>query len=108
MATDIQLGLEVKVAGFRALSDPIRLQILETLRHREICVCDLCDVLGVPQSKLSFHLRVLREADLIQGRQEGRWIYYSLHLPAFADLADYLTDYQNSQDPPTKKISSRC
>lgn len=82
-------------AGFHALSDPIRINVLELLRQRELCVCDLCDALGVSQSKLSFHLKTLKEANLVNSRQEGRWIYYSLNLPQFAVLEKYLTDYQH-------------
>lgn len=80
--------------GFRALADPIRLKILETLGDRELCVCDLCEKLEVNQSKLSFHLKTLKQAQLIQSRQEGRWVYYRLNLPQFALLEGYLTEYQ--------------
>ena len=61
-------------AGFRALSDPLRLQVLNLLRSQELCVCELCEKLEVSQSKLSFHLKNLKEANLIRARQEGRWI----------------------------------
>lgn len=82
------------IAGFRALADPLRLQILETLRESELCVCDLCDRLEVNQSKLSFHLKSLREAGLVRARQEGRWIYYSLNLTQLVALEQYLSDYR--------------
>jgi ArsR family transcriptional regulator, arsenate/arsenite/antimonite-responsive transcriptional repressor len=82
------------VAGFHALSDPLRLQVLDLLRNQELCVCDLCEVLNVTQSKLSFHLKTLKEAELVRSRQEGRWIYYSLNLPQFVVLEQYLADYR--------------
>ncbi len=81
-------------AGFHALSDPLRIQILELLREQELCVCDLCDRLLVPQSKLSFHLKNLKEAALVRSRQEGRWIYYRLNLVQFLALEQYLSDYR--------------
>ncbi|WP_341733824.1 metalloregulator ArsR/SmtB family transcription factor [Microcoleus sp. EPA2] len=81
-------------AGFHALSDPLRIQILELLRQQELCVCDLCDRLCVSQSKLSFHLKTLKEAALVRSRQEGRWIYYSLNLVQFLALEQYLSDYR--------------
>ena len=81
-------------AGFHALSEPLRLQILERLRSKELCVCDLCEALGVSQSKLSFHLRVLKEAQLLRARQEGRWMYYSLDLPQFVLLEQYLGEFR--------------
>jgi ArsR family transcriptional regulator, arsenate/arsenite/antimonite-responsive transcriptional repressor len=82
------------VTGFHALSDPLRVQVLDLLRTKELCVCDLCEALGVTQSKLSFHLKVLKEAKLVRSRQEGRWIYYSLNLPQFVVLEQYLAEYR--------------
>jgi ArsR family transcriptional regulator len=84
----------IGVAGFHALSDPLRLQVLDLLRSQELCVCDLCEALEVSQSKLSFHLKTLKEAQLVQSRQEGRWIYYSLNLPQFAVLEQYLAEFR--------------
>ncbi|NJL51497.1 MAG: winged helix-turn-helix transcriptional regulator [Hydrococcus sp. SU_1_0] len=81
-------------AGFRAMSDPLRLQVLSLLRSQELCVCELCEKLDVSQSKLSFHLKNLKEANLIRARQEGRWIYYSLNLAQFIILEQYLADYR--------------
>lgn len=82
------------VAAFKALSDPLRLQVIELLRQQELCVCDLCDSLGVAQSKLSFHLKTLKEAQLIRSRQQGRWIYYSLNLPQLVELEQYLAEFR--------------
>ena len=82
------------VAGFRALSDPLRVQILERLQQHELCVCDLCEALEVAQSKLSFHLKTLKESNLVRARQEGRWIYYSLNLAHFILLEQYLADFR--------------
>ena len=89
-------------AGFRALADPLRLQIIELLRSRnggkassqELCVCELCEQLDVSQSKLSFHLKNLKEAHLIVSRQQGRWMYYSLNLAQFTILERYLAEYR--------------
>lgn len=81
-------------AGFHALSEPLWLQILDLLRTKELCVCDLCEATGTSQSKLSFHLKVLKEAELVRSRQEGRWIYYSLNLPQFVVLEQYLAEYR--------------
>lgn len=80
--------------GFKALADPLRLQVVELLRFQEMCVCDLCDRLNVSQSKLSFHLKTLKSAGLVHARQEGRWIYYSLNLPQWAELEQYLAEFR--------------
>jgi ArsR family transcriptional regulator len=82
------------IAGFHALSEPLRIQVLQLLRKQEMCVCDLCDILAVSQSKLSFHLKTLKEAKLVYARQEGRWIYYSLNSAQFEVLEDYLAQYR--------------
>nr|WP_306467039.1 metalloregulator ArsR/SmtB family transcription factor [Thermoleptolyngbya sichuanensis] len=94
MAEAIALTPAQTIAGFHALSEPLRLQIIDALRTQELCVCDLCDVLDVSQSKLSFHLKALREAKLVIARQEGRWIYYSLNLSQFALLEQFLADFR--------------
>ncbi len=79
------------IAKFKALSDPLRLEVIELLRSQEMCVCDLRDRMDIAQSKLSFHLKTLREAGLISARQDGRWIYYSLKPAEFSELEDYLS-----------------
>ena len=81
------------MTGFHALSDPLRLEIVELLKTQELCVCDLCDRLDVSQSKLSFHLKNLKEAKLISPRQQGRWVYYRLNFPQFAILQQYLAEF---------------
>ncbi len=96
------------VLGFHALSDPLRIKVLELLRERELCVCELCEVLAVPQSKLSFHLKALKEAQLVRPRQEGRWVYYSLNLSQFVAIEQYLADYRRfSQIAPARLCQDR-
>lgn len=64
---------------FKALGDETRLRMLWLLlNHRELCVCDFMEVLGVTQSKASRHLRNLFHAGLVSDRREGLWVYYSL------------------------------
>jgi ArsR family transcriptional regulator, arsenate/arsenite/antimonite-responsive transcriptional repressor len=64
---------------FAAFANPIRLRILNLLQEqKEICVCDLCEVLGVAQPKVSRHLALLRDAGLAQVRRDGKWKFYSL------------------------------
>ena len=86
----------IMISGFHALSEPLRISVLQLLKNREICVCDLCDILDVSQSKLSFHLTTLKEANLVCARQEGRWIYYSLNQYQFELLQQYLADFSKS------------
>ena len=81
---------------FQALSDETRLGILERLRLGERCVCDLQDDLDAAQSRLSFHLRVLREAGLVTDRREGRWAYYTLVPETLAELQELLVGLAGS------------
>jgi ArsR family transcriptional regulator len=74
----------------RALAEPIRLRVEQALQDGECCVCDLTRDLDVAQSKLSFHLKVLKEAGLIRARQEGRWVYYRLQPRALESLSNWL------------------
>lgn len=80
------------LVAFHALSEPLRIATVELLRSRELCVGELCDALEVAQSKISFHLKVLRQADLVLGRQDGRWVYYRLNVPQFARIEQYLAE----------------
>ncbi|MGH7703385.1 MAG: ArsR/SmtB family transcription factor [Gemmatimonadales bacterium] len=73
-------------ALFHALSDETRLAIVERLRGGERCVCDLTDLLDAAQSRLSFHLKVLRDSGVVDCRREGRWAYYWLRPEAFTAL----------------------
>jgi ArsR family transcriptional regulator len=91
--------LDRAVTLFHALSDATRLSILEMLRGGERCVCDLQADLDAAQSRLSFHLRVLREAGLVSDRREGRWSYYSIVPDALAEVHDLAVDLQPSQGP---------
>jgi ArsR family transcriptional regulator len=64
---------------FRAFADPTRLRILNLLlEQKELCVCDLCQVLREAQPKVSRHLALLRDAGLVDVRREGRWKFYAL------------------------------
>jgi len=87
---------------FQALADPIRLAVVELLRGEEMCVCDLCDRLHLHQSKLSFHLKILKQAGLIRPRQAGRWIYYRLDPEAIAHLSAYLAQFQTQPYQPAR------
>lgn len=91
MATAIPTSareLDRAVMLFHALSDVTRLSILRLLRDGERCVCELQDELDAAQSRLSFHLRVLREAGLVSDRKEGRWTYYSIVPEALVEVHD--------------------
>ena len=93
--------LDRAVVLFHALSDQTRLSILEMLRDGERCVCELQDELEAAQSRLSFHLRVLKEAGLVTDRREGRWAYYSIVPSALAEVHDLSISLQPRLAPRT-------
>lgn len=70
--------LKRESALFRALADPLRLKILAMLAVQPLCVCVIKVVLGIADSKLSYHLSVLKKAGLIIGEAQGNWIIYRL------------------------------
>lgn len=83
-------------AVFHALSDPTRLEILSCLGGSERCVCDMTGALDAAQSRLSFHLKVLKEAGLITDRRSGRWVYYTIVPDVLAEAGAFLEKVQES------------
>ena|SRR5438046_2075974 len=79
--------------GFKALGDPVRLRLLSLIAARaggEVCVCDLTDAFGVTGPTISHHLKVLREAGLIDCERRGTWVYYWIIPGALAPLSQLL------------------
>jgi len=63
---------------YKALGDRNRLRIINMLKERAMCVCEITDILKLSQSTVSGHLRVLKEAEIVEDRKDGLWIEYSL------------------------------
>jgi ArsR family transcriptional regulator len=93
---------------FHALSDNTRLEIVGMLRDGERCVCELQDELRAAQSRLSFHLKVLKDAGLVTDRKEGRWVYYSLDSDALAEMADAVAGLKPSRRALAVRNASAC
>jgi ArsR family transcriptional regulator, arsenate/arsenite/antimonite-responsive transcriptional repressor len=62
----------------KALADENRLRMLLALKHGELCVCQITELMGLAMSTVSKHLSILYQAGLVNARKEGRWMYYSL------------------------------
>src|SRR3954466_8997162 len=75
---------------FHALSDEARLQIIEILLDGEHCVCDLMTHIDAAQSRLSYHLKVLKDAGLVTDRRGGRRCYYPPQRDAFLEAEELL------------------
>lgn len=87
---------------FYALSDKTRLRIVRILLdYPEVCVCQFQNIFKVSQPKISFHLRILRDAGIIRSQKKGRWTYYQLgDIPAcFIDLIKNI---------PSQTITQHC
>ena len=75
--------------GFAALSDPARLRLLSLIAAEdggEVCACELVEPLRRSQPTVSHHLKVLREAGLVEGEKRGTWVWYRVVPDALADL----------------------
>jgi ArsR family transcriptional regulator, arsenate/arsenite/antimonite-responsive transcriptional repressor len=107
MATRTHTDLVRAARLFHALSDRTRLSILQRLRLGERCVCDLTDALDAAQSRLSFHLKVLKDAGLVSDRREGRWMYYTLNPDALAEVGELL-ESMASEPSPAERRSGCC
>ena len=95
------------VRVFKAFCDENRLQILELLRTGEKCACKLLDDLQITQSTLSHHMKILCDADIVQGRKDGKWVYYSVN-PKGADRARELLEQQLSLEASSEENRSCC
>ena len=96
-ALDEQAATELS-RMFKALGDPVRLRLLSLIasqaartgRRGEVCVCDLLGAFDVQQSTISHHLRVLREAGLVDCERRGTWVYYWVVPAALERLSSLL------------------
>ncbi len=85
------------------LGEPLRWRIVELLTDQQLCVCHLVDELDAPQSLVSHHLRVLREAGLVESERFRYWTYYALVPGALTDLAADLQALAGSEPPSVRR-----
>jgi DNA-binding transcriptional ArsR family regulator len=93
----------------KALADPTRLRIVAVLLQSEVCVCELTAILGMEQSRISHQLRILRDANIVADRRDGRWIVYSIpegSRPALSLLVkNFLEEELAESDEITKDLA---
>lgn len=85
----------------KALGDQTRLHILALLKHEELCVCELVEVLKMSQPAVSQHMRKLKNVQLVKERRKGQWVFYSLDgstCPFFQEVMDALPNTQDEID----------
>jgi len=88
--------MENQVKIFKALAHPIRLKIITKLVQGELCVCKLNEDVDFSQSNLSQHLRILKEANILNARKDGMWIYYSIKNNKILELLNIAKSMNNS------------
>lgn len=77
---------------FKAFCDPNRLAVLELLQSGEKCACVLLEKLDVTQSGLSYHMKILCESGIVNGRQDGKWMHYSINEKGRIDILQLLSE----------------
>lgn len=80
----------------KAIADPMRIRILKMLEQKKMCVCELTAVLGIQQSSVSHHLRILKDAGLADDVRKGPWVDYELAGKAYNHFAPELLDLLSS------------
>jgi ArsR family transcriptional regulator, arsenate/arsenite/antimonite-responsive transcriptional repressor len=108
MANHTVADAALTVQRLKALSDDKRFRILEQLGEGERCVCDLTDALDAGQSLLSFHLKTLKDAGLVNDRRAGRWVHYSINVEALGELEAVLRALRKSAASATNGGAACC
>lgn len=96
------------VSALKALAEPLRWRIVELLAAEELCVCHLVEELQVPQPLVSHHLKVLREADLVESEKFRYWTYYRLSPDVLAGLGDQLRHLADQGPTPGDRRRPCC
>lgn len=92
---------EERAKVFKALCDPRRQRILELLRGGEKCACVLIDEMDMPQSSLSYHMKILCDSGMVESREEGKWTHYQISRQGSeraVELLRQITAVTQSQD----------
>lgn len=109
MAIDMDSELiSPPVELLRVLAEPLRWRIVVSLAREELCVCHLTEELVVAQPLVSHHLRVLREAGLVETQRHRYWTYYRLRPQVLADLAGRLGGLATGCPPPGRRRRPCC
>jgi ArsR family transcriptional regulator len=105
MSASTSLDTTQAARWFHALSDETRLEIVERLIGGERCVCELTDLMDAAQSRLSFHLKTLKDADIVTDRREGRWVYYTLNRATLDEIEMLLGSLKRTERTAARSIT---
>ncbi|WP_235533115.1 ArsR/SmtB family transcription factor [Paenibacillus sp. Leaf72] len=84
MEQNMEQKIHQMAEAYKLLADKTRLTIIALLKERELCVCDITEMIGMSQPNASQHLRKLKAAGLLSEKKKGQWVYYSLNPEAEA------------------------
>lgn len=100
-----QLGKDYKqYARFmKAFSDETRIQIIDMLSSGELCACSILKQFSVTQPTLSYHMKILCESGLVEGRREGIWMWYSINKENLQIIKKFLKNILENYDEATKE-----
>lgn len=96
---------EERAKIFKALCDEKRQKIIELLKNGEQCACVLLEQLDMPQSTLSYHMKILCESGIVEGRDEGKWTYYHISGEGSQKAVALLTEITNTDVQQTTECS---
>jgi ArsR family transcriptional regulator len=85
-------GMKQFIRVMKAMSDPNRVRILKLLEEKELCVCELTELLGLAQSTVSKHLKLMDDAELVESRRDGAWIIYRINVGEKSSYAEIMLD----------------
>jgi ArsR family transcriptional regulator, arsenate/arsenite/antimonite-responsive transcriptional repressor len=106
------------VTFFRAVADETRWRIVRLVMDRALCVCELADILGMPQSSVSSHVQIIRKAGLLESETCGKWTYFRIErgwhaalkavLKHFPDAESHATDTEKAEARLARRETSCC
>lgn len=93
---------------FQAVAEETRFEIVRRLSGGERCVCELQSDLDAAQSRLSFHLKKLKDAGVVSDRRDGRWVYYALVPGALEEMRAFLGEVKPEEQWRAPRSSGSC
>jgi ArsR family transcriptional regulator len=96
------------VSLFKAIADQTRLKIVVLLSCGEMCACQLLDNFNVTQPTLSYHMRILCDSGIVNGRRNGAWMYYSINDAVIETISEFLSEIKSSKDKCMSKCDDNC
>ncbi|MEH7577933.1 autorepressor SdpR family transcription factor [Priestia megaterium] len=83
---------------FKALADPTRRKILELLKERDLTAGEISECFNMTKPSISNHLKILKQADLVQDEKRGQFVIYSLNTTVFQDLIGWFFSFQKGEN----------